>query len=606
MKKHARKARWIVTTSRAIGELLMSRRTGVRLLTVVLVFASLPARSWGHESQHLARQHEGPPAVPERLRAVFAETKWTVEDVARLAYESLARYARISGTPVHFSIRDVRTIDIGALGETRLSQLVTMPGGRVIRFFVSQFKTSTAAGISYEGRWVDNPPIPQEELRVAEEIYARDALRSSKEGRQVFAVTSYEVTAGLGDETRTYRAAIFWLDAKSMQTQFVVTDNVTERVDEALLERLPAAPLATSRALPVERWPAMLKTSSTALQKASCLALGTRHNQSPSYGRSEDTNHTSGQHTTAFTMGWDCSCAADCTATCVPTPDWTDCNDAGSVKFSKRHVPRTKWSFQGSSLVSEKAPCAGGWGCFVQECALWGCGSWTISAGVSSTSISFDFTGESVMDGQYSHNAECPACIPRPSIDPPPPPPPNPDGTGGSPLVIDLDGGGFRFTDGAGGVQFDLNGDQIAETLAWLEPGSGDGFLVLDRDGNGSITSGAEMFGDRTAQPTSPEPNGFLALAVFDQASAGGNVDGTIDVTDAIFPLLAIWIDVNHDGRSQDGELYTLASLGISSFRLDYIETRQKDRYGNELRYRSRATVGGKTVPVVDVFFVSG
>lgn len=190
------------------------------------------------------------------------------------------------------------------------------------------------------------------------------------------------------------------------------------------------------------------------------------------------------------------------------------------------------------------------------------------------------------------------------SITSPTPILPTPTPTGGSatPLVLDLDQGGFRFSDVRNGVRFDLDADGFAEGTAWVEERAGDGFLVLDRDGDGWITSGAELFGDHTLQPASETPNGFLALAVFDESQAGGNGDGSIGPEDGVFPLLAIWIDDGHDGLSQPGELHSLAELGVASINLRYIESWRRDRHGNQLRYKSVARIAGHTAQVTDVF----
>jgi hypothetical protein len=175
----------------------------------------------------------------------------------------------------------------------------------------------------------------------------------------------------------------------------------------------------------------------------------------------------------------------------------------------------------------------------------------------------------------------------------------------GSPIVVDLDRGGFRFTDLAGGVRFDLDGDGMPEALSWLEPGSGDGWLALDRDGDGAIGSGAELFGDATPQPQTAEPQGYSALAVFDTAEHGGNGDGEISAADAIFSSLRLWIDDDHDGVSQPSELLTLTDAGVRSIDLDFVETRARDRYGNELRYAGRVGLARGTTRSVDVFLLA-
>jgi len=154
----------------------------------------------------------------------------------------------------------------------------------------------------------------------------------------------------------------------------------------------------------------------------------------------------------------------------------------------------------------------------------------------------------------------------------------------GSPIVIDTDGEGYRLTGVRGGVRhFDFYATGHPPQMAWTAEGSTNALLVLDRNGNGAIDDCRELFGNCTDQPPSADRNGFAALAVFDL-----NHDGVIDAQDAVFSNLRLWIDANHDGISQPGELYMLPALGVRAISVAFIEARHVDRYGNSFRYKAR------------------
>lgn len=182
-----------------------------------------------------------------------------------------------------------------------------------------------------------------------------------------------------------------------------------------------------------------------------------------------------------------------------------------------------------------------------------------------------------------------------------PPPPPRPRGGDDpqpmSPIALDLNGDGLQTTALQNGVYFDLNTDGLAEKIAYLNPN--DGFLALDRNGDGLITNGSELFGNNTPMLNgSIAANGYEALRSYDS-----NGDSLIDSNDAIYADLRIWRDTNMDGISRESELYTLSELGVSAIGVSYTNSTLTDN-GNELRqlglYR---TADGELRQTADIWF---
>jgi hypothetical protein len=164
-----------------------------------------------------------------------------------------------------------------------------------------------------------------------------------------------------------------------------------------------------------------------------------------------------------------------------------------------------------------------------------------------------------------------------------------------SPLLFDRDGNGFHLTSAEDGVLFDIDADGTLDRVAWTRMDSGDAWLAYDRNGNGWIDDGSELFGNRT--PAYPEQreatakNGFEALGFMQMPDYGPSyADERIDARDAVFGRLLLWTDANHNGVSEPEEIEHAAATGVVSIGLAYDERKRRDQYGNEFRLRGEST----------------
>ena len=137
------------------------------------------------------------------------------------------------------------------------------------------------------------------------------------------------------------------------------------------------------------------------------------------------------------------------------------------------------------------------------------------------------------------------------------------------PLAIDLDGDGVETVGIADSpVLFDHNADDIKTGTGWVK--ADDAWLVMERDGNGTIDTGRELFGVDTVLSGTPGQDavyastGFEALRMLD-----ANHDNVFSASDAAFTQVRLWQDTNQDGISQAGELFTLAQKNIASIALN-------------------------------------
>jgi len=126
------------------------------------------------------------------------------------------------------------------------------------------------------------------------------------------------------------------------------------------------------------------------------------------------------------------------------------------------------------------------------------------------------------------------------------------------PLVLDLSGEGINLTKAGEGARFDIDADGKLDQTAWVRGNTA--LLVYDKNGNGVIDDGSELFGDQNGAA-----HGFAELAKYDS-----NSDGRIDRLDPIFKALKLYRDLNGDGKIDKNELATLPELGIKALNLNF------------------------------------
>jgi len=167
-----------------------------------------------------------------------------------------------------------------------------------------------------------------------------------------------------------------------------------------------------------------------------------------------------------------------------------------------------------------------------------------------------------------------------------------------SPLILDLDGDGVKTLGTDASVHFDHDKNGFAESTGWVS--KGDGLLVWDKNGNGQIDDGNELFGDNTVGSDGKKAgNGFAALGNLDS-----NSDGKIDGSDTAYKDLRIWQDKNSDGKVQADEIVTLDKAGVKSINTGYKDSSTIDSNGNAHRQLGSFTkADGSIAAIEDVWF---
>lgn len=167
-----------------------------------------------------------------------------------------------------------------------------------------------------------------------------------------------------------------------------------------------------------------------------------------------------------------------------------------------------------------------------------------------------------------------------------------------TPLVIALTGDGILTLPDDDNIHFDHNNDGVKESTGWIDSNSA--FLVFDKNRNGIIDNGNEMFGNNTTDILGDyAKHGFDALYQYDN-----NQDNIIDNNDLIWVSLNLWIDKNIDGITDVGEMINIEYSGIESINLNYKKNGSIDENGNKnLLTSSLIWKNGSHTEISDIVF---
>jgi len=179
------------------------------------------------------------------------------------------------------------------------------------------------------------------------------------------------------------------------------------------------------------------------------------------------------------------------------------------------------------------------------------------------------------------------------------------------PILLDLTGAGIGTTSVDNSpILFDMDHSGTQQRTGWADTQTG---MLVVPDANGKVTNVSQMFsqyfggaqGTNGAAGTLGSANGQSFVNGFDALGAqDSNQNGVIDSGDTIWNQLRVWVDANHNGQVDTGELTTLAQRGITSFNLGNALDGSINN-GNPVTATSSFVINGQTRTMSDVNLIS-
>lgn len=605
-----------------------------------LLMVGSPA-SANQSSKHSATVTPSEPRVHELSR----------EEQVRALYETVARNLRAAGHELTLDIQAVTTIPREKFALYRTHQVFTVGEGVALRIKPHTSSTDVEmpdgsrreidSFITFQLEWqpdywlMESDSVRSEMFRQIRRKtfadYIEDGSNEDEALRDVVAATTAEIQLEYKGRQRRYRSVALWYEEGFAERTFLVMDRILLQLESALALERPVRPVSALdevAEIPTDFREEISerRSADTGLDHSEMKCNASYQSATDSSFKSGTEEHSgSGEHQSSADIQFACTCDTACVSNCSASFTFTNCADFEPIAVGRKHVAATSQDTKNGTkfdaVIDQGASCVGGFGCVFRSCSVGtSCGvSVSVKIG-SDLSVKFESSNVThALNSAFEVQGGCPKCEVDTTCvglgsenacgsDPEPLPEEDmcityPELC--TPIVIDIARDGFRFTGFDSWVAFDINADGTPERITWTDPAAEEAFLVLDRNGNGRIDDGAELFGAVTEQPGSDERNGFKALAVFDQSSKGGNGDGVITAADAVFESLLLWKDSNQDATSQASELRKLADADIHALQLSYVTSKRRDRHGNTLRWTSFVQFTDRShLAAADVIFV--
>lgn len=346
-----------------------------------------------------------------------------MELIVRTAYATLADYTAAAGTAVSFQLSGFRTYAPEELDTVPYLDLVTLTEGRVLNVFRQSLTRRSPDGVrqasAYPAQWGDAESSWRSSdagLALVGETLGEVLRQGGQEDPRLLAVeavTSFEVTATLAGETRSYRAAFVWVPAgRGSEMTFWIVDAITQGVEEAMREPLPVAGegFATQ---PPEPPGLPTKGYGTCTVRSVSNRIWSPHLPDPLA-----TGHNSGNHYLETSFSYSCSCDSTCRQTCLPLVESMACGEFGDTGFYCHNRAGNTATTADSVFDGSVSPaqCAAAAGCAVKRClGSCLCGSPSISIGVSKYgSVSVSVSPDAIWNTNYAQNWQCAPCDPVP------------------------------------------------------------------------------------------------------------------------------------------------------------------------------------------------